>query len=235
MLRVGLTGGIGSGKSLVADQLGRCGAWLIDSDQIAREVVQPGTPGLRAVVDEFGEAILTEDGTLDRSALAARVFDDADARSRLNAIVHPLVAARSAERAATSGCTIALSRLRASASSNTRAASADRSSVPSSVRIASPNSSTTARNPGVPGWTTSRAIWSESMSHAPHRPSWSATSDLPDPIPPVSPTLSIGQCGRSTYTPPESFSRNAANCSSLARDPPAAVSLEAGASVVVEE
>lgn len=97
MLRVGLTGGIGSGKSLVSRRLGRCGAWLIDSDQIAREVVEPGTAGLTAVVEEFGGEILAHDGTLDRPALAARVFDDAEARSRLNAIVHPLVAARSAE------------------------------------------------------------------------------------------------------------------------------------------
>jgi dephospho-CoA kinase len=97
MLRVGLTGGIGSGKSLVAARLGQCGAWIIDSDRIAREVVAPGTAGLRAVVEEFGETILAEDGTLSRSTLAARVFDDAKARGRLNAIVHPLVAARSAE------------------------------------------------------------------------------------------------------------------------------------------
>ena len=101
MLRVGLTGGIGSGKSMVAARLAHCGAWIIDSDRIAREVVEFGTPGLRAVVDEFGKEVLAEDGRLDRPALAARVFDDAGARSRLNAIVHPLVAARSAELAAT--------------------------------------------------------------------------------------------------------------------------------------
>lgn len=100
MLRVGLTGGIGSGKSMVAARLAQCGAWIIDSDRIAREVLEFGTPGLRAVVDEFGDQILAEDGTLDRPALAARVFDDAGARGRLNAIVHPLVAARSAELAA---------------------------------------------------------------------------------------------------------------------------------------
>src|SRR5690349_8629566 len=99
MLRVGLTGGIGSGKSMVAARLARCGAWIIDSDRIAREVVEPGTVGLRAVVGEFGEGILAEDGGLDRSALAARVFNDVDARGRLNAIVHPLVAARSTELA----------------------------------------------------------------------------------------------------------------------------------------
>lgn len=97
MLRVGLTGGIGSGKSMVAARLAQCGASIIDSDRIAREVLEPGTAGLRAVVDQFGNAVLTEGGALDRSALASRVFDDADARGRLNAIVHPLVAARAAE------------------------------------------------------------------------------------------------------------------------------------------
>ncbi|MBV9162687.1 MAG: dephospho-CoA kinase [Pseudonocardiales bacterium] len=97
MLRVGLTGGIGSGKSMVAVRLAQCGAWIIDSDRIAREVLEPGTVGLRAVADEFGEEILAEDGALNRSLLAVRVFNDADARGRLNAIVHPLVAARSAE------------------------------------------------------------------------------------------------------------------------------------------
>jgi dephospho-CoA kinase len=94
---VGLTGGIGSGKSTVAAEFAQRGALIVDSDQLAREVVEPGTPGLRAVVDEFGPEILTADGTLDRPALAARVFQDAEARKRLNAIVHPLVGRRSAE------------------------------------------------------------------------------------------------------------------------------------------
>ncbi|MGH3535705.1 MAG: dephospho-CoA kinase, partial [Pseudonocardiaceae bacterium] len=97
MLRVGLTGGMGSGKSMVAARLAQCGASIIDSDRIAHEVVRPGTDGLRAVIGEFGEGILAMDGSLDRSALAGRVFSDAGARARLNAIVHPLVAARSAE------------------------------------------------------------------------------------------------------------------------------------------
>lgn len=97
MLRVGLTGGIGSGKSTVAQRLERRGAWVVDSDRIAREVVEPGTEGLRAVVEAFGPGILTEDGALDRPALAARVFGDDEARSRLNAVVHPLVRSRSAE------------------------------------------------------------------------------------------------------------------------------------------
>lgn len=97
MLRVGLTGGIGAGKSTVADRLAHHGAVVIDSDKLAREVVEPGTEGLRAVVDEFGEQVLTSDGELDRAALAARIFGDDDARSRLNGIVHPLVAVRSTE------------------------------------------------------------------------------------------------------------------------------------------
>ncbi|MBV9011708.1 MAG: dephospho-CoA kinase [Pseudonocardiales bacterium] len=101
MLRVGLTGGIGSGKSMVAARLAQCGAWIIDSDRIAREVLKPGTAALRALAEEFSEEILAEDGALDRAALAARVFHDADARGRLNALVHPLVAARSAELIAT--------------------------------------------------------------------------------------------------------------------------------------
>ena len=97
MLRVGLTGGIGSGKSTVAALLVERGAWVIDSDRLAREVVEPGSEGLRAVVEAFGKTVLTESGALDRQAMAARVFHDPDARERLNAVVHPLVARRSAE------------------------------------------------------------------------------------------------------------------------------------------
>jgi len=97
MLRVGLTGGIGAGKSTVVSRFAQRGAWIIDSDRLAREVVEPGSEGLRAVVGAFDEKILTVDGALDRPALAARVFDDADARRRLNAILHPLVATRSAQ------------------------------------------------------------------------------------------------------------------------------------------
>ncbi|PZS40291.1 MAG: dephospho-CoA kinase [Pseudonocardiales bacterium] len=97
MLRIGLTGGMGSGKSMVAARLAQCGASIIDSDRIAREVLKPGTDGLRAVIGEFGEGILAADGSLDRAALAAQVFSNAEARARLNAIVHPRVAARSAE------------------------------------------------------------------------------------------------------------------------------------------
>ncbi|MBP0461645.1 dephospho-CoA kinase [Streptomyces montanisoli] len=97
MLRVGLTGGIGAGKSEVARLLASYGAVLIDADLIAREVVEPGTPGLAAVAAEFGEKVLTPEGALDRPALGAVVFADEERRRALNAIVHPLVRARSAE------------------------------------------------------------------------------------------------------------------------------------------
>src|ERR1700754_271632 len=97
MLRVGLTGGIGSGKSGVARLLVASGAVLIDADRIAREVVEPGTPGLAAVVTEFGTGILTPQGALDRPRLGAIVFADEERRRALNAIVHPLVRERSAE------------------------------------------------------------------------------------------------------------------------------------------
>lgn len=98
MVRVGLTGGIGSGKSEVSRRLAARGAVVIDSDALAREVVEPGTPGLAAVVGEFGPEVLTPDGRLDREKLAAIVFGDESARARLNAIVHPLVADATASR-----------------------------------------------------------------------------------------------------------------------------------------
>ena len=100
VLRIGLTGGIGSGKSTVTALLAARGAVVIDADRIAREVVEPGTPGLAAVVEAFGEQVLRDDGSLDRPALAAIVFADAEARRRLDGIVHPLVRARAAELAA---------------------------------------------------------------------------------------------------------------------------------------
>ncbi|RVU22141.1 dephospho-CoA kinase [Streptomyces antnestii] len=97
MLKVGLTGGIGAGKSEVSRLLVEHGAVLIDADRIAREVVEPGTPGLAAVVEAFGPGVLAPDGSLDRPALGAIVFADADRLAVLNSIVHPLVGARSAE------------------------------------------------------------------------------------------------------------------------------------------
>lgn len=103
MLKVGLTGGIGAGKSEVSRLLAGYGAVLIDADRIAREVVEPGTPGLAAVVEAFGPGILTNEGALDRPGLGAIVFADAERLATLNAIVHPLVGARSAELERTAG------------------------------------------------------------------------------------------------------------------------------------
>lgn len=98
MLRIGLTGGIGAGKSTVARELERLGAVVIDADALAREVVAPGTAGLRAVAAEFGDGVLTPDGTLDRAALSRVVFADPHARARLEAITHPLIAVETARR-----------------------------------------------------------------------------------------------------------------------------------------
>jgi dephospho-CoA kinase len=97
MLKVGLTGGIGAGKSEVSRLLASYGALVVDSDLIAREVVAPGTPGLAAVAAEFGPGVLLPDGSLDRPGLGGIVFADPDRLAALNAIVHPLVRQRSAE------------------------------------------------------------------------------------------------------------------------------------------
>ncbi|WP_031177539.1 dephospho-CoA kinase [Streptomyces sp. NRRL B-3253] len=97
MLIVGLTGGIGAGKSEVSRLLVEHGAHLVDADRIAREVVEPGTPGLAAVVEAFGESVLAADGSVDRPKLGEIVFADPERRAVLNGIVHPLVGARSAE------------------------------------------------------------------------------------------------------------------------------------------
>ena len=96
-MRVGLTGGVASGKSTVSAILAELGAVVVDADLLAREVVAPGTPGLAAVVAEFGDGVLGADGSLDRPALGAVVFADEAARRRLEAIVHPLVRARGRE------------------------------------------------------------------------------------------------------------------------------------------
>jgi dephospho-CoA kinase len=95
--RVGLTGGVGSGKSTVSAMLADLGAVVIDADLLAREVVAPGSEGLAAVVEAFGPTVLTATGELDRPALGAVVFADEAARRRLEAIIHPLVRARGAE------------------------------------------------------------------------------------------------------------------------------------------
>jgi dephospho-CoA kinase len=97
MLRVGLSGGIGSGKSTVAVRLRELGAVVIDADQLAREVVEPGTPGLAQVVAAFGPGILTSDGRLDRPELGRIVFGDEERRQQLNGILHPLIGQATAE------------------------------------------------------------------------------------------------------------------------------------------
>ena len=96
-LRVGLTGGIGSGKSEVSRRLASYGAVVIDADAVAREVVAPGTPGLTEVVQEFGPDVLRGDGSLDRDRLGELVFADESLRLKLNAIIHPRVGERMAE------------------------------------------------------------------------------------------------------------------------------------------
>ena len=94
MLRVGLTGSIGVGKSFVSGVLAELGCRVLDADETAREVVAPDSPALRAVVAAFGKDILTSDGTLDRSKLGTLVFADADRRATLNSILHPYIIAR---------------------------------------------------------------------------------------------------------------------------------------------
>jgi dephospho-CoA kinase len=103
VLKLGLTGGIGAGKSTVSRRLAERGAVVIDADLLAREVVEPGTDGLAEVVDAFGAGVLRPDGGLDRGALGRLVFTDEAARSRLNAILHPRIAALTASRMAAAG------------------------------------------------------------------------------------------------------------------------------------
>ncbi len=97
MLSVGLTGGIGSGKSSVAQRFARLGAVIVDSDLIARQIVEPGQPALDEIAHRFSEGVIRADGTLDRLGLAAVVFNDSQALADLNAIMHPKIAARSAQ------------------------------------------------------------------------------------------------------------------------------------------
>ncbi|MDD9941517.1 MAG: dephospho-CoA kinase [Myxococcales bacterium] len=97
---IGLTGGIASGKSAVAKVLRALGVAVVDADQLAREVVAKGTEGLAELIREFGEDVVTETGELDRERMAGRVFGNAEARARLNAITHPRIAALSMARLA---------------------------------------------------------------------------------------------------------------------------------------
>ncbi|EHB45011.1 Dephospho-CoA kinase [Mycolicibacterium rhodesiae JS60] len=103
VLRIGLTGGIGAGKSTVSATFSECGGIVVDGDVISREVVEPGTEGLAKLVDAFGSHILLPDGALDRPALASIAFSDEDKRQTLNGIVHPLVATRRSELIAAAG------------------------------------------------------------------------------------------------------------------------------------
>ena len=97
MLRVGLTGSIGVGKSFVAGVLAELGCQVIDADQTAREVVEPGSPGLLAVAAKFGRGVIRADGTLDRERLGSLVFADEEKRRMLNSILHPYIIARQDE------------------------------------------------------------------------------------------------------------------------------------------
>ena len=97
MYLIGLTGGIASGKSLVSRRLVELGAVLVDADVLAREVVEPGTPGLAAIAEHFGPGVIAPDGTLDRPALGAIIFADPDQREVLNGITHPAVWRRARE------------------------------------------------------------------------------------------------------------------------------------------
>ncbi len=98
-LIVGLTGGIASGKTTVSDQFASLGVPVIDSDEIAREVVAPGSLGLNSVIEHFGPRFLTEEGTLNRPALRAHIFADPEARHRLESLLHPLIRAQMLEQA----------------------------------------------------------------------------------------------------------------------------------------
>lgn len=98
MLKIGLTGGIGSGKSTVADLLSSEGFLIIDADQIAREIVEPGQPALAELVEAFGPEIIKKDGSLDRPGLAAKAFVDPEHTALLNSITHPRIAEETARR-----------------------------------------------------------------------------------------------------------------------------------------
>jgi dephospho-CoA kinase len=157
-LRVGLTGGIASGKSTVSSILRELGAVVIDADQLAREVVEKGTPGLAAVVEEFGPGLLTPDGDLDRAAMGALVFGDESARKRLEAIVHPLVFERivDLESHAPSGAVI-VHDIPLLAESG-RAAAPDRGGFDAVIVVDAPQDVQVARMVRDRGWTEADAL-----------------------------------------------------------------------------
>jgi dephospho-CoA kinase len=108
-MKIGLTGGIGSGKSTVAAMFAKLGAVVIDADAISRELVEPGQPALHELVEEFGDGIIAADGSLRRSELARIAFQDSTATQRLNSIMHPLIRAETERRLAAAGdCDVVL-------------------------------------------------------------------------------------------------------------------------------
>ncbi|CAB4955121.1 unannotated protein [freshwater metagenome] len=108
-MKIGLTGGIGSGKSTVAAMFAKLGAVVIDADAISRELVEPGQPALHELVEEFGDGIIAADGSLRRSELARIAFHDSTATQRLNSIMHPLIRAETERRLAAAGdCDVVL-------------------------------------------------------------------------------------------------------------------------------
>jgi dephospho-CoA kinase len=157
-MRVGLTGGIASGKSTVSAMLRELGAVVIDADQLAREVVAKGTPGLAAVVEEFGPGLLTPDGDLDRAAMGDLVFSDESARKRLEAIVHPLVFERivDLETRAPEGAVI-VHDIPLLAESG-RAAAPDRGGFDAVIVVDAPQDVQVARMVRDRGWTEAEAL-----------------------------------------------------------------------------
>lgn len=157
-LRIGLTGGIASGKSTVSAMLRELGAVVIDADQLAREVVAKGTPGLAAVVEEFGPGLLTADGDLDRAAMGDLVFSDESARKRLEAIVHPLVFERivDLETRAPEGAVI-VHDIPLLAESG-RAAAPDRGGFDAVIVVDAPRDVQVARMVRDRGWTEAEAL-----------------------------------------------------------------------------
>jgi dephospho-CoA kinase len=157
-MRVGLTGGIASGKSTVSAMLRELGAVVIDADQLAREVVAKGTPGLAAVVEEFGPGLLTADGDLDRAAMGDLVFSDESARKRLEAIVHPLVFERivDLETRAPEGAVI-VHDIPLLAESG-RAAAPDRGGFDAVIVVDAPQDVQVARMVRDRGWTEAEAL-----------------------------------------------------------------------------
>jgi dephospho-CoA kinase len=157
-MRVGLTGGIASGKSTVSAFLAELGATVIDADLLAREVVLKGTPGLARVVEAFGPQLLGPDGELDRPAMGALVFSDEEARRRLEAIVHPLVFERIVElEAAAPADAVVVHDIPLLAESG-RAAGPDRGGFDAVIVVDAPEEVQVDRMVRERGWTRAEAL-----------------------------------------------------------------------------